>query len=62
MYDLDCEESYTHNIIDILGNKLKCHIDYDQKYITFNDISNGTYFLILQDKEKKIIKRFIISL
>ena len=49
-------------ILDILGNEINCNIDYNQKYITFNDISNGTYFLILQDKEKKIIKRFIISL
>ena len=46
-------------IIDILGNEIKCNIDYNQKYITFNELSNGTYFLILKDKKQQIIKRFI---
>jgi hypothetical protein len=49
-------------IIDILGNEIKCNIDYNQKYITFSELSNGTYFFILKDKKKQIIKRFIRSL
>ena len=50
------------NIIDILGHKLECHIDYDQKYITFNNASPGNYFLILKNKKEQIIKHFIIAL
>ena len=66
IHDMELEQSKNADVnvrvVDILGNNVDCTIDYNNQLIRFNNISNGTYFLILNDQNKKIVKQFIVIL
>jgi len=46
-------------VIDLLGRKVACDIDYKNRFIRFNNLRPGIYMLVVKSNRKEFIKKFI---
>ena len=62
LYIKNLQENYTIKVIDLMGRKVNCVINYDNNYIEIGkEFRPGVYLLVVMEKQRELIVKFIVQ-